>query len=267
MRLRDTPGPSGEVSSRDKVDTSFMHENLNDCQPIVKGGVRGVERTGNNRSPHMRMILLAAPKGGVGKSTVASSLLAAARHAGLRAAGLDLDPQLSLVWWAEQRQQRGLEPTAEVMAEALRRWDEAIERMVGFDLLVIDTPPGAPEAGLQALLDAARNASLVLVPAKASEPSVRPLVGFGELLARTGVPVRYILNEVSAPALARDARAILAPTGLLADVEIPARADFARLYALGAAAADAPKVSGAGTFAKLWRYVVAQVGLTAELAA
>src|SRR5690349_24704038 len=114
-----------------------MHENLGDCQPIVKGDVRGVERTGNNRSPHMRMILLAAPKGGVGKSTVASSLLAAARHAGLRAAGLDLDPQLSLAWWAEQRQQRDLKPTAEVMPEALRGWVEAFERMVGLDWMVI----------------------------------------------------------------------------------------------------------------------------------
>ena len=52
----------------------------------------------------VRHILVCAPKGGVGKTTISRSLLVCGAHAGLKVHGVDLDPQRGLLNWAERRE-------------------------------------------------------------------------------------------------------------------------------------------------------------------
>jgi chromosome partitioning protein len=108
----------------------------------------------------MAIIAIAGWKGGVGKSTIAGNLAAefAAMKRGVRV--LDADPQHSLVAWSEQGDgmlARVVE-RVEGGAGALRARARQAEKDA--DIVLIDTPPGAPEIAYEAALAA----DLMLLP-------------------------------------------------------------------------------------------------------
>src|SRR5260370_21546154 len=88
----------------------------------------------------MRIIAFVTQKGGSGKSTLASSLAITAAEAGERVFMLDMDPQRSLMSWAETR---GLDdaPVEAVTPGRLETKLAALEKN-GFTLGIIDTPGG-----------------------------------------------------------------------------------------------------------------------------
>jgi chromosome partitioning protein len=108
----------------------------------------------------MAIIAVAGRKGGVGKSTIAGNLAAefAAMKRSVRV--LDADPQHSLVAWAEQGDgmlARAVEKV-EGGAGTLRARARQAEKEA--DIVLIDTPPGAPEIAYEAALVA----DLMLLP-------------------------------------------------------------------------------------------------------
>ena len=112
----------------------------------------------------MAIIAVAGRKGGVGKSTIAGNLAAefAAMKRSVRV--LDADPQHSLVAWAAQGD--GMLARAVEQVEggdgALRARVRQAEKDA--DVVLIDTPPGAPEIDYEAALVA----DLMLLPCGAS---------------------------------------------------------------------------------------------------
>jgi chromosome partitioning protein len=111
----------------------------------------------------MRIIAFVTQKGGSGKSTLASSLAITAIEAGERVFMLDMDPQRSLMNWA---QTRGLDdaPVAAVTAGRLPATLAALEKN-GFTLAIIDTPGAEGAASIAAM----KAADLNIIP---SRPSV-----------------------------------------------------------------------------------------------
>lgn len=108
----------------------------------------------------MPIVAVAGRKGGVGKSTIAGNLAAefAAMKRSVRV--LDADPQHSLVAWAAAGDgllARAVEKV-EGGAGALRSRARQIQKEA--DIVLIDTPPGAPEIAYEAALEA----DLVLLP-------------------------------------------------------------------------------------------------------
>ena len=85
----------------------------------------------------MIVITVASRKGGSGKSTLTSSLAVAAHEAGERVFVIDMDPQRSLVKWAEMR---GVDdvPVSAVTPGRLPATLAALEKN-GFTLAIIDT--------------------------------------------------------------------------------------------------------------------------------
>jgi chromosome partitioning protein len=108
----------------------------------------------------MAIIAVAGRKGGIGKSTIAGNLAVefAAMKRSVRV--LDADPQHSLVAWAEQgdgmlaRVVEKLEDGAGTLRARARQAEKDA------DIVLIDTPPGAPDVAYQA----AMAADLMLLP-------------------------------------------------------------------------------------------------------
>jgi chromosome partitioning protein len=112
----------------------------------------------------MAIIAVAGRKGGIGKSTIAGNLAGefAAMKRTVRV--LDADPQHSLVAWAAQGEGMLARAVEKVEADdgALRARVRQAQKDA--DIVLIDTPPGAPEIAYEAALVA----DLVLLPCGAS---------------------------------------------------------------------------------------------------
>jgi chromosome partitioning protein len=216
-----------------------------------------------------RILTIFAPKGGVGKSTLATNLLLAARLDGLEAVGIDLDAQGSFLTWGQDRARRNLEPEARVIAARVFDWREALARERSRELAIIDTPPGVDdEERLAAVLELARASSLVLIPTLPHGASLRKLVDFGAVLRdRFGIDAVFVLNQViTGRSIVMDARELLCRRGVLCPVEIPQRDAILRAIDVGGTVVESPQMSGAASLWDLWRFAAKRLKLRAEAA-
>src|SRR3954452_6890808 len=110
----------------------------------------------------MQVVAIIAQKGGTGKTTLALSLAVEAERQGKAAAIIDLDPQATATNWGDRR---AAETPVIVSAQPGRlRQVLAAAREQGADLVLIDTPARSE----QAALEAAKAATLVLIPCRAA---------------------------------------------------------------------------------------------------
>src|ERR1039457_3794102 len=126
----------------------------------------------------MAIIGVAGRKGGVGKSTIAGNLAAefAAMKRSVRV--LDADPQHSLVAWAAQGDGMLARAVEKVEGGAGTLRERARQAEKDADIVLIDTPPGAPEIAYEAALAA----DLMLLPCG---PSPLDLFALKEALSMT----------------------------------------------------------------------------------
>lgn len=123
----------------------------------------------------MPVIVVANPKGGVGKSTVSTNLAGALAHRGRKVMLGDIDRQQSTRMWLNMRP-----PTA----PAIQGWDIGKDDVArppkGVTHVVLDTP-----AGLQGkdLVDVMRHADMVLVPLQPSLFDIQATHAFVQELA------------------------------------------------------------------------------------
>src|ERR1035437_956945 len=125
----------------------------------------------------MAIIAVAGRKGGIGKSTIAGNLAAEFASMGQSVIALDADPQHSLAAWAAQGKgllSRCVEKVKHEGPEALQAKARKAQKVA--EVVVIDTPPGAPEIAYQAALAA----DLVLLPCG---PSPLDLLALKEALS------------------------------------------------------------------------------------
>jgi chromosome partitioning protein len=125
----------------------------------------------------MAIVAILGRKGGIGKSTIAGNLAAEFASMGQSVIALDADPQHSLAAWAAQGEgllSRCVEKVKHEGPEALQAKARKAQKTA--DLVMIDTPPGAPEIAYQAALVA----DLVLLPCG---PSPLDLLALKEALS------------------------------------------------------------------------------------
>ncbi|WP_234731332.1 ParA family protein [Acidocella facilis] len=206
----------------------------------------------------MQIITIAATKGGVGKTTLATALATAALVArpGIRVGLVDLDPQGSLTDWWNRRDKR--EPQLLRQPEGDFRFDTAGARAAGFDLIVIDCPPGFSDI----LADAIATADLVLIP---TGPSMIDLdaIEWAETLAETFSMTRhFVLNQaIYRSRLAGRAVRELSERGHLLRQVVHHRVAIAEAMRKGLTAIEAePTGAAARELAALWAEVGALLG-------
>ncbi|WP_040146638.1 ParA family protein, partial [Xanthomonas citri] len=143
----------------------------------------------------MKTVLVAASKGGVGKTTIATNLAAHAALQGQRTVLADADPQGSSTRWAERR--ASLESAVlPIDATKRRSWQSAVPD--GTDTLIVDAPAGAMAEDLSGFLD---HVDAIVVPVLSSALDIEAVVGFLNTLAKVPrvhqrkLPVGLVLNR------------------------------------------------------------------------
>ena len=136
----------------------------------------------------MRTIVVAATKGGVGKTTLAAALAVRACAESELVALIDIDPQRSLARWWELRG----EPKNPRLVTGVGRIDEAVSllRQAGWEWVFIDTPP----AMLTIIEPAIRAAELVLIPFRASALDLEAAGPVIEMCRTHSRPYRFLIN-------------------------------------------------------------------------
>lgn len=111
------------------------------------------------------IITVAHQKGGVGKSTLSTNLRGYFSGGGYKTALVDIDPQGSLTKLIRAfADQEGRDPEHAITRADFKTYPELLEKLEGYDIVIIDTPPYLS----QELEEVLAITTMVLVPCKAS---------------------------------------------------------------------------------------------------
>jgi chromosome partitioning protein len=163
------------------------------------------------------IIALTGQKGGVGKSTLATSLAAELLARGGRVLLVDADPQGTSRTWGEVAAEGGHPlPTVVAMGATMHRPEQLPRVAQGYDHVVIDGPPRHGDIQRSALMVA----DLALLPCGPSAADAWALTSSVELLQearslRGGLRAYVVITRTQGrTALARSAREALKDCGL-----------------------------------------------------
>ncbi|MEN3238978.1 ParA family protein [Methylobacterium ajmalii] len=205
----------------------------------------------------MKIVTIAARKGGSGKSTIAASLAVAAHQAGEGVTVLDLDPQKSLAEWHGRRELDGVRYQARDGA-SLAELVPKLRADPSTSLVVIDTQ-GDFNADVTAAL---RVSDLCLIPVRATVLDVTAISRTVEALKRLERRYAFVLSQImpSSPARAEEAAAALVKAGQLAPVIVASRADYQDAMMEGMGVTEfAPAGKAAGEMRELWTWTKAEL--------
>ena len=198
----------------------------------------------------MKTILVAAQKGGAGKTTLSRNLAVAAAADGENVLCVDLDPQGSLrSWWQARQDENPAMLEADPAPAALRKTLQAAAKV--FDLTVIDTPPAAPVW----LADAIGAANLVLIPVRPSPDDLRAVGATISAVNSAKAPFAFVLSQAPRAKITEEAVRVLAQHGRVAPVNIAQRVIYAETGASGAGVIETADVKAGDEIRDIWRYV------------
>jgi len=208
-------------------------------------------------------VVIVAPKGGVGKTTLTMALLVSAKRAGFRVVGVSMDGQQSLDKWSVRRrnQKKASEASdiVEVPVEYVMVHDYRVLRDYDqYDLMVIDTPPGHGDA-YNSIRSICGMSDLVIIPTSTSPMDLDQVIPFAKEVS----PGRsfFVLNRVNrrTKSLQR-AKQALVKHGHLCPVDIPTFEAIPSQFMLGLACTDFGE-AGSESFEALWDFVRHELGL------
>jgi cellulose biosynthesis protein BcsQ len=209
---------------------------------------------GAARRPKLLMVF--APKGGVGKTMLATNMLVAAARTGLSVAGLDFDGQRAFATWGRDRLDHPVAAERlplEVKSAHLEDWRSELHLVRAKDLVVIDTPPGVEKSSQVSLEELGEEANVILMPTEVYGGSLRYVVDFMTWWDRKQGHALFVLNKtISGRSMTREARELLKEKGEVWEDSIPLRDDIARAFDCGLAAADDDAIAGHSNFLALW---------------
>ena len=169
----------------------------------------------------MRKIVILNPKGGSGKTTIATNLAAYYAIAGHRVALMDYDPQASSTRWAAAR------PPARPKVEVVKAFERnqrmtrtwQLHSVADATHLIVDTRAGTARDGLE---DIARDADAVLVPVLPSEIDIHAASRcIGDLLLCAKIKPRDGRIGVVANRVKKNTRVYHALVRFLKSLDIP----------------------------------------------
>jgi len=191
-----------------------------------------------------KVITVAQQKGGAGKTTVAAHIAVALAQKGNRVAVIDIDPQGSLTYWHNIREEKLGEGYTGLTFSALSGWrvgSEVSRLRKQCDYIVIDSPPHTETEARTAI----RAADLILVPLQPSPTDLWATKATLDLAKAEKIPVRVVLNRVNNNSkLAQTIMAEL-PKDVVAETVLANRVIFAAALLEGRTATEVEPTSHA----------------------
>ncbi|MGA7624390.1 MAG: AAA family ATPase [Candidatus Acidiferrales bacterium] len=206
----------------------------------------------------MHTISIVSQKGGAGKTTLAIHPAGMAAASGYLPCLIDLDPQATASAWSDWR--RSDEPD---ITAPHTRLSETLAKLkdLGADIAIIDTPPHADAAAVQA----ARASDIVLIPCRPQAFDLHAMRTTADLIALTEKPAFAVLNgvPVQGTAITAEARDILAQYNLpVADAFITNRAAYRDAVGIGKLVFEMEPIgSAAREIEKLWQFICAHINI------
>lgn len=198
----------------------------------------------------MDTIVVAAQKGGAGKTTLVRNLSVAASIDERNVLCIDLDPQASLrAWWESREADNPAMLDRDPYPEDLRKTLDAAKSQ--FDLCVIDTPPAAPE-WLSEVLSAS---DLVMIPVRPSPDDLRAVGATVGAVNTAKVPFAFALSQTPRARITEEAARVLAQHGRVAPVNIMQRVAYAETGATGLGVLETSDEKAKAEMSAIWDYV------------
>jgi chromosome partitioning protein len=202
----------------------------------------------------MQTIILAARKGGPGKTTLAAHLAIQAERDGAGPVMLvDLDPQQTLTaWWKDRQAETPI--LSEVPITRFREELASVRDKPG--LIIVDTP--GFEADLLTLITAA---DFVIIPVQPSPNDLRGIATTVDLAKRAQRPFCFVITRgIPRSGLTQQAPLILSQYGAVATTIVFNRVDYAGAMTDGRTVQEIdPKGKAAAEIAQLWAYLNQQI--------
>lgn len=204
-----------------------------------------------------RKLLISGSKGGIGKTGCSRIVGVAASLDGLRVALVDTDDQRSLAAWHTLRDESGYESLAKLdcFPMDITTAPEEIEKLTGYDLVVIDTP-NAVQAYRDAVIRLIGLADFVLLPTGMTFDDRRSAIPWMGVMKHYGKEAAFVMNRVKRGTVAfRDAKKLLLKEGRLCPVDIPDLEHIHSFADQGLSAVDIDNAKGRDDCIGLWHFV------------
>lgn len=205
----------------------------------------------------MKILAITSQKGGVGKTTLATSLAVAAEQDKKEVAVLDLDPQATACFWSDRRQkelgERGQFPLIRDLQIARLPFQLEKLREAGADLVILDCPPVHRDIAHEV----ASVADLVMIPTKPEVFDIRAMQQTVQAVQQIGRPCTVVLTHcpTSGPEVDQAGEIVRKQGAELAPVALHLRKAYGRAQTQGLAPQEyEPLGKAADEVRELYRY-------------
>jgi chromosome partitioning protein len=208
------------------------------------------------------LLTISSSKGGSCKSTTTRNLAVAAIHSGLLVATVDLDPQQTLTIWNNRRPKAA--PTISHYSFSMKMINDEIKALVnngGFDLVIVDTPPGIENHAVD-LRMLVRASDYVLLPTQQQSSDLDSVIDWARTVKREGAKFSFLLSRTARNRRSfQEAKQRLVEVGPLAPIDIRDLASVDISNKMGIGNIEIRRDAVGDDFLAAWRFLAREIGI------
>ena len=208
------------------------------------------------------LITISSSKGGSCKSTTVRNLAVAAVHSGFSVATVDLDAQQTLTIWHRKRPKAA--PPITHYSIALKSSNNEIKALVtkgGFDLVIVDTPPGIENHATE-LRMLIRASDYVLLPTQQQSSDLDSVIEWARTVKREGARFGFLLSRTARNRRSfQEAKQRLIEAGPLSPIDIRDLAFVDVSNKMGVGNVEIRRDAVGDDFRAAWQFLAREIGL------